>query len=213
VVLGTPSIDRANAAMDVRHSLSGALTYSIPIPPGRGILHALGANWSVADLLVFRTAFPVDLGSFFDSYQVGPYPFTARPNVVPGQPFYLYGNQYPGGKAFNPAAFTDPPVGTEGDLGRNTLRGFGAWQNNFAIHRVFKLSEKLHLQFRAEAFNIFNHPNFADPYGFWPYTFPEFGISQSSLANGLGSFIGGGLNPIYQIGAPRSWQFGLKLEF
>jgi hypothetical protein len=114
---------------------------------------------------------------------------------------------------FNPAAFTDAAVGTEGDLGRNTLRGFGAWQDNFAIHRVFKLYENLHLQFRAEAFNLFNHPNFADPYGFWPLNFPQFGLSQSSLANGLGSFIGGGLNPIYQIGAPRSWQFGLKLQF
>jgi carboxypeptidase family protein/TonB-dependent receptor-like protein len=207
------SIDRGNSDFDVRHSLSGALTYDVSGPSGHGLAHAIASGWSVQDLIIARTAFPVDLESFFDSQTSGPYSFTARPNVVPGQPFYLYGSQYPGGKAFNPAAFTDPAPGTQGDLGRNTLRGFGAWQDNFAVHRDFAITEQVHLQFRMESFNIFNHPNFADPYGFWPFSFPEFGVSTSTLANATGSQIGGGLNPMYQVGAPRSFQFGLKLQF
>jgi hypothetical protein len=160
-----------------------------------------------------RTAFPVDLDPFFDEYFLGPYQYVARPNIVPGVPFYLYGSQYPGGKAFNPAAFTDATPGTEGDLARNTLRGFGMWQDNFALHRQFALTEKVNLQVRAEAFNIFNHPTFADPPGFWPLTFPEFGISAESLANGSSNNSGDGLNAIYQIGGPRSLQFGLRIQF
>lgn len=207
------SIDRGNSDFDVRHSLSGALTYDIPGVTGHGMVHAVASGWSVQDLVVARTAFPVDLDSFFDYFSSGPYSFSARPNIVPGEPFYLYGSQYPGGKAINPNAFTDPAPGTQGDLGRNTLRGFGAWQDNFAVHREFPITERVHLQFRMESFNIFNHPNFADPAGFWPMSFPQFGVSTSTLANATGSQIGGGLNPMYQIGAPRSFQFGLKLQF
>ncbi|HEY3927988.1 MAG TPA: carboxypeptidase regulatory-like domain-containing protein [Candidatus Koribacter sp.] len=207
------SIDRANSDFDVRHNVSGALTYQIPGPAGHGFAHAVASGWSVQDLVVARTAFPIDLSSFFNDWNVGPYSFDARFNVVPGEPWYLYGNQYAGGKAINPAAFSDPPTGVQGDLGRNALRGFGAWQDNFAVHRDFPITERVGLQFRMEAFNIFNHPNFADPAGFWPTSFPEFGVSTSTLANATGSAIGGGLNPEYQIGAPRSFQFGLKLQF
>jgi hypothetical protein len=130
--------------------------------------------------------------------------------VNPGVPFYLYGSQYPGGKAFNPAAFSDAGPGTQGNLGRNALRGFGAWQDNFAVRRQFKITERVNMQFRAEAFNLFNHPNFADPFGSFSLNDPLFGVSTSTLANGASA---GGLNPLYQIGAPRSWQFGLKLQF
>jgi hypothetical protein len=112
--------------------------------------------------------------------------------------------------AFNPAAFSDPPPGTQGDLGRNSLRGFGVWQDNFAVHRQFALTERVNLQFRAEGFNLFNHPNFADPFGFWPMSFPEFGVSTESLAV-ASSF--NGLNSLYGVGGPRSLQFGLKLQF
>jgi hypothetical protein len=56
------------------------------------------------------------------------------------------------------------------------------------------------LQFRAEFFNIFNHPN--------------FGRSTQTLASSLGSGgANGGLNPLYQIGGPCSIQFALKLQF
>ncbi|HYL15113.1 MAG TPA: TonB-dependent receptor [Terriglobales bacterium] len=204
------NIDRGSSDFDVRYSVSGALTYDIPGPSGSGFAHALASGWSVQNLIVARTAFPVDLNPFTLRQNSGPYSFKARPDIVPGQPFYLYGSQYPGGKAFNPAAFTNPAPGTQGNLGRNTLRGFGAVQDNFALHRQFNLTEHVHLQFRAEAFNVFNHPNFGDPAGFWPPTFSFFGKSSSTLAQAM-SF--SGLNSIYQIGGPRSLQFGLKLEF
>jgi hypothetical protein len=141
--------------------------------------------------------------------------------VVPNQPFYLYGSQYPGGKAINPAAFQNPTVsGTQfqGNLGRNALRGFGAWEEDLAIRREFPIHEPLRLQFRAEFFNIFNHPNFGDPGKIYSYTNalnnPLFGLSTYSLAQSL--YGGGGqgsFSPLYQIGGPRSIQIAMKLIF
>ena len=104
---------------------------------------------------IARSALPTDI---LDSNAV-PVSFGfrnsgGRPNLVPGQPLYLYGSGYPGGKSYNAAAFSNPPPGTQGNLGRNVLRGFGAWQIDFALHRNFRLSERTGLQFRAEVFNI-----------------------------------------------------------
>jgi hypothetical protein len=68
------------------------------------------------------------------------------------------------------------------------------------------------LNFRSEFFNIFNHPNFGNPVN--TLTNPLFGRSTQMLANSLGSGgANGGLNPLYQIGGPRSIQFALKLQF
>jgi hypothetical protein len=72
----------------------------------------------------------------------------------------LYGSQYPDSKIFNKAAFIPPPAGQQGVFGRNVLRGFGAWQTDFAVQRQFHLTERLGLRFRAEFFNIFNDPNY-----------------------------------------------------
>ncbi|HEX6717894.1 MAG TPA: hypothetical protein VF088_12325, partial [Pyrinomonadaceae bacterium] len=104
------------------------------------------------------------------------------------------------------------PVGQQGNLGRNVLRGFGAWQADVALQRKFQLTEKVSLRFRSEFFNILNHPNFGSPVN--SLTNPLFGRSTQTLANSLGSGgANGGLNPLYQIGGPRSIQFALKLLF
>ena len=124
----------------------------------------------------------------------------------------LYGSQYPGGKAFNLAAFIPPVAGQQGDFGRNVLRGFGASQADFAVQRQFHLTERLGLRFRSEFFNIFNHPNFGSPNN--DLTSPLFGRSTQTLASFLGSGgANGGFNPLYQIGGPRSIQLALKLQF
>jgi hypothetical protein len=65
-------------------------------------------------------------------------------------PFELYGPQYPGGKIFNPMAFVPAPAGQQGDLGRNVLRGFGAWQADLGLQRQFQLSERTVISFRGE---------------------------------------------------------------
>jgi len=97
------------------------------------------------------------------------------------------------------------------------LRGFGAWQTDLALRRRFHLTERFGLQFSAEFFNLFNHPNFGDPLKVSVFTQianPLFGLSTQTLANSLGTGgAAGGFNPLYQIGGPRSIQLALKLTF
>jgi hypothetical protein len=202
---------------DVRHSLNGSIIAALPSPHG-GIAGLLFRNWTANSIFFARSALPTDLILAYSSYGFDYY--GGRPDVVPGQPLYLYGPGFPGGKSINSAAFSIPPDGLDGDLGRNVLRGLGAWQIDFSLHREFRLSEGLSLQFRAEAFNIFNHPNFANPSD--PNTpgrltlapGPGFGSATETLANGLGpSNVLGQLSPLFQSGGPRSMQFALRLGF
>ena len=75
-----------------------------------------------------------------------------------------------------------------------------------AVRRNFTIYERLGLQFRAEAFNIFNHPNFGR-------INPAFGDSTFGQATGTLASTLGILSPLYQMGGPRSMQFALKLTF
>jgi hypothetical protein len=104
----------------------------------------------------------------------------------------------------------------QGTLGRNVLRGFPVYQVDLALRRQLNLTEKVNLQLRAEAFNIFNHPNFGDPVGdlLGVLGLGPFGQSNSMLGRSLGSGgVNGGFNPLYQVGGPRSLQFSFKLGF
>jgi hypothetical protein len=182
----------------------------LPSPHG-GIAGLLFRNWTATSIFFARSALPTDLVLQYS---------LDRPDVVPGQPLYLYGPEFPGDKSINGAAFSIPRNGLDGDLGRNVLRGFGAWQIDFSLHRDFPVSERLSLQLRAEVFNIFNHPNFANPNdGDTParLTFapgPGFGSATETLANGLGpGNVLGQLSSLFQIGGPRSMQFALRLRF
>jgi hypothetical protein len=80
-------------------------------------------------------------------------------------------------------------------------------QVDVSISRKFPLWERLTLQLRADAFNIFNHPNFTNPLGY--IQFGDFYLQSNQMLNqGLG-----GLSPIFQQGGPRSLQLSLRLAF
>jgi hypothetical protein len=208
--IASPNIDRGNSDFDIRHSFTAGVTYDLPSPGLNKTAHAIFAGWSLDTFILARSAPPVDvIGA---TSNVGGVTLASRPNLNPGVLLELFGTQYPGGKIFNRAAFTAAPAGQQGNFGRNVLRGFGAWQADVGLQRQFHLAEKLGLRFRAEFFNIFNHPNFGNPINL--LTSPLFGRSTQTLANSLGSGgANGGLNPLYQIGGPRSIQFALKLQF
>jgi hypothetical protein len=217
-----PDIDYASADFDTRQSFSTAMTYSVPSLSKSGLVHAIASNWAFDSLFRVYTALPINVLSGNDPWSIGALIFAEnpyqRPDVVPNQPFFLYGSQYPGGKAINKAAFTNPPTGSQGDLGRNALRGFGAWEEDLAIRREFPIHEQVNLQFRAEFFNIFNHPNFGNPgtqsTGTNSIQNPLFGLSTSTLAQSFDAGAGtGSFSTLYNIGGPRSVQFALKLTF
>jgi hypothetical protein len=208
--IGAPNVDRGNSDFDIRHSFTAAVTYDLPILSSHGVVHDIFSGWSLQSFILARSAPPVNIaGATFVAAGVLLAP---RPNLNAGVPLELTGSQFPGGKIFNRAAFTAAPVGTQGNFGRNVLRGFGAWQADVGVQRQFHLTERLSLRFRAEFFNVFNHPSFGSPTNL--LTSPLFGRSSQTLANSLGSGgANGGFNPLYQIGGPRSMQFALKLQF
>jgi len=208
--IANPNIDRGNSDFDIRHGFTAGVTYSLPSPRWNDIGRDVFSGWSVDSFIFARSAPPVNVTAGY-SFADGA-AFAFRPNVISRVPLELFGPQYPGGKIFNSAAFTAPPSGQQGDFGRNVLRGFGAFQADFAIQRQFQLTEKVGLRFRGEFFNLFNHPNFGSPIG--DLTSPQFGYSTQTLASGLGpGGPHGGFNPLYQIGGPRSIQLTLKLQF
>ncbi len=235
-----PSWDNGNSDFDVRHSFSAALSYEVRGVKGKGrFADGLTSGWALDNLFRAQSADPVNVttgrvptfGLWWNSDAAN-----QRPDIVTGEPLYLYGSQYPGGKRINPAAFAAPADFIQGDLPRNKLRGFGAWQEDIAIRRTFRLTERYSLLFRAEAFNLFNHSNFGDPgsqsdgtnhlcsvfdmNGLCSATNinsvinPNFGLSTQVLSNSLGTGgADGGFSSLYQMGAPRSLQMALKLQF
>jgi hypothetical protein len=208
--IADPNIDRGNSDFDIRNSFTGGVTWDLYVPGSNKIVHAVFGGWSLDGFVLARSAPPVNvIGAVFNGTGVAYYP---RPNVNFGVPLELYRDGYPGGKIFNKSAFTAAPAGQQGNFGRNALRGFGASQADAGFQRMFPITEKVGLRFRAEFFNIFNHPNFGSPTNSLPS--PLFGRSTQTLANGLGTGgANGGFNPLFQIGGPRSIQLALKLQF
>jgi len=230
---------RGNCDFDVRHNFTAAFSYSLPTV-GRGWVGAVLHEWGIDSRFTGRTGFPVALSGAPTIDPATGHQISTGLDFVSGQPVYLYGASCqqvlgpasdggigdlsqgkgcPGGRAINPCAFALPGqsqmqsclaaglVGTVGGLvPRNFARGFGAWQMDLAVRRDFPIYENLKLQFRAEAFNIFNHPNFGTiDTGFGD---TAFGQATATLASSLGV-----VNPLYQMGGPRSMQLALKLVF
>jgi carboxypeptidase family protein len=227
--------NRGPSAFDIRNMFSAGLTYDFPSPKVNAFAKAVLSGWSTENFFIARSAPPVDVFDVNFFLFKGGVAGDIRPDLVPGQPLYLYGLQCgsvfqaigelspgqgcPGGSGFNPKAFTPPPTDTngnalrQGDLGRNALRAFGATQWDFAFRRDFPVHELFKLQFRTEMFNVLNHPNFGPPNG--QFGTGGFGLSSQRLGQSLsgGNVGAGGFSALYQLGGPRSIQLALRLLF
>jgi hypothetical protein len=211
---------RGNCDFDVRHNLSAAFSYDLPNVEQHQFLRTVLNHWGLDDRVTARSSFPVTLNGNEIVDPSGQLYFAGL-NFVPGQGVYLYGancatvlqglgdllpgQTCPGGRAINPLAFTSVSSGL-GNAPRNFARGFGAWQLDMAVRRDFPIHERLKLQFRAEVFNLFNHPNFGSINSNLGQA--TFGQATATLANSPGV-----LNSLYQQGGARSMQFALKLVF
>ncbi len=105
-----------------------------------------------------------------------------------------------------------PPLGQFGNMGRNLFRDSGFRNLDFSVAKNWHLGERVHAQFRAEFFNILNHPNFANPYGGQN----GFGLNDPS-APGFGCGCAtpdvAAANPVIGSGGSRAVQLGLKFAF
>ena len=196
-----PESDWGPSDFDLRHQFSGGV--SVDGPRTRpGWLGAVVNGWSVDALVRARSALPITVVSAADQ-GFGFYNF--RPDLVPSVPVWIDDPAVGGGRRLNRSAFV-VPTGRQGTLGRNRLRGFNASQVDLAVRREFVIAGRATLALRVETFNLLNRPNFADPQP--NLASPQFGLSTQMLSRGLG-----GLNPLYQMGGPRSSQLSLRVTF
>jgi Carboxypeptidase regulatory-like domain/TonB dependent receptor len=192
--------ERGRSNFDVRHRLSVSYSYALPFGKGRQYLAndgwvstALG-GWETYGIVTVQSGRPFTVALLPDIDNSGTgrsilgFGANDRPNLV-GNPELSNPTTT---QWFNPAAFAFPAPGTFGNAGRNILDGPGYQSVNLSLLKNTALSERVNLQFRAEAFNIFNHPNFNLPDNFLGS--PTFGRITSARD-------------------PRHIQFGLKLLF
>lgn len=223
----TPAYDRGSGDWDVRHNLTGSALYSLPDLKGSNsfVQKALG-GWQTSGIIQTRSGLPTDIslvGGFFGN--------PVRPDYVSGQPLFVPGHSWPN-SSYNLSAFAVEPTydgtpgATIGTVGRNSLRGPAYFQIDLSEAKNFAITERVTMQFRADIFNIFNHPNFENPNGgicnsvqsATPTTpasctiingVPDintaFGIVGQTIADADGTQIGGG--------TARQIQFSLRFNF
>lgn len=205
---------------DIRHNLNATASLRLWTPRPAGLRWLLG-YWFLDGVVTYRTALPFDVSGSLtktansDSTSVtgssSSYFFAnVRPDLT-GAPIWITDEHAPGGRRLNRAAFSTPLTGEQGNLGRNVLRGFDAFQTDLAVRRQFPIGDRYNLQLRLDAFNATNHPNFANPSNQQGANFesPFFGVATQMLYSGGG----GGANPSQTSGGPRSIQFSLRLQF
>jgi hypothetical protein len=165
---GDPKLDYGPSTTNVPHMAVINGTYDLPFGPGKAFgSHLTGGRrklvegWSVSAIETVQSGFPFTPQLGFNPSNNGDSRNPVRPsvnpafadNVIIGSP-----NEY-----FNPNAFIVPANGTYGNLGRDTLTGPGLTQLDFSVLKNTTISERVRLQFRAEAFNVLNHADFGTP--------------------------------------------------
>ena len=192
--------ERGRSNFDVRHRLSVSYSYALPFGKNRQYLSNAGwlstalSGWESYGIVTLQSGrpFTVALLPEIDNSGTGRsilgFGANDRPNLVGDAEL----SNPTTDRWFNTGAFAFPALGTFGNAGRNILDGPGFQNVNLSLMKNTSLSERVNLQFRAEAFNLFNHPNFNLPDNFLGS--PTFGHITS--ARDL-----------------RHIQFGLKLLF
>ncbi len=194
------SAERGRSNFDVRHRLTFSYSWDLPFGRGRrwgnqgGVAAAILGGWQTFGIWTFQSGrpFTVALLSEIDNSNTGRanlgFGANDRPHLI-GEA--ALDDPTPE-RWFNTGAFVMPAFGTFGSSGRNILDGPGLQNVNASLLREFSVTEGTGIQFRAEAFNLFNRANFDLPDIF--YGSPTFGRITSA-------------------NSPRRIQFGLKMLF
>jgi hypothetical protein len=196
--------ERAVSNFDIRHTVTINSVYELPFGPGRALGPKSGAparileGWDLSGVFTARTGSPFSPTLDRASADVpNGNARNQRPNLT-GQP--LYPSLRTPNLWVNPAAFAAPARGVWGNAPRNILRGPGLWQADVALNKRTRLGEQLSLDFRAEAFNLFNRAQFGTPVNNWSRS--DFGRILSTANDGATGF-----------GTSRMLQFMLRLNF
>src|SRR4029077_5321934 len=103
VPAGASNSNRGPSDFDIRNAFTVGLTYDVPSPRKNLFARAVFGGWSVENVVQARTAPPVDISDVNFTQLNNGFFADIRPDLVPGQPIYLTGPQFPGGRAFDPA--------------------------------------------------------------------------------------------------------------
>ena len=217
-----PDLERASSNFDMRQHLSWAFSYKLP---EFGHMKKLGSGWSIDGVLSLAAGQPFNVNYLFEGDFNGSGEFFGRPDLV-GNPFT--GTKTPS-QFLNLAAFQVPCTldaggnclpGTQhfGNLGRNAFVGPNYKNFDFSLVKDTKLNERLSMQLRVDAFNLFNHPNFANP--LWPnfgVDFLQNGIDAAGHGQGFLPLtttpdVGTG-NPFLGGGGSRNLQLAARFSF
>jgi len=193
-----PSSNYGNSNFDITHIFKANAVYELPFGKGKTLLNqnalldAVVGGWQTSATAIAQTGnpFTVTYSGPDQSYlnKGGQWGGNWFPNLV--------GNPNPSNQTiqqwFNPAAYAVATPGTLGNSGRNTLRGPGLWDVNFSMAKTFSWRERLHLQVRADASNVFNHPSFGHPDT--NFNDPNAGQITSTTVNGRNIQLGARLS-------------------
>ncbi|MCS6873178.1 MAG: carboxypeptidase regulatory-like domain-containing protein [Pyrinomonadaceae bacterium] len=211
------ALEKGPSSFDLPHNFVAAISYDLPKVRLNGFLDGILNGWGVDSIIRWRSGLPFSvITQVFDPLNIGS---TRRVDRVPGQPVWVKDKTRPGGRRLNPNAFALPPVGVQGNSGRNAYRSYNARQVDLAVRRTFKfLDDRLKVQLRAEAFNLFNTPNFGFPAA--SFGISGFGVPFATLGRTLSGNTAAvqttpspGFNSLYQMGGARSLQFAIKISY
>jgi outer membrane receptor protein involved in Fe transport len=209
----SPAANYGLSDFNAANTVAGQVVYEVPVGSGRqyalhGPLDQIAGGWRVSGLFQWHSGLPftpVIQSSVGDGIDPGLAPsFSAGSTLYPdivGSPSVSNPSI---SRWFNTAAFANPATGTFGDTGRNTLIGPGFSDVDFSVAKEFPLHfEGIRLEFRADMFNVFNHPNFANPDS-------DVGLTSGGV---LADSAGGTINHTENYTGQRIIQLGLHLRF
>jgi hypothetical protein len=193
---------RASSTFDVRHKLSVGATWEMPFGRGKPLLASspravdlIIGGWQLNSITTLQTGLPftpVMQTSTLNTGSGSQFPNRIASGVLPSSERSIH-------RWFDATAFVAPGQYTFGNSGRNVLYGPGTKQVDLSLFKSFALSEKQRIQFRAEAFNAFNTPQFNNPNAQIGFT----GVARITSAG----------NPTVFQRTPRQVQLALKLYF
>ncbi|HSM84588.1 MAG TPA: TonB-dependent receptor [Candidatus Limnocylindrales bacterium] len=219
-----PDLERASSNFDMRQHLSWTFNYQVP---EWGENKWLSRGWSIDGVLALAAGQPFNVNYLFEGDFNGSGEFFGRPDLV-GNPFAGTStpNSFLNLTAFQvPCTFNGDPAnpgcnGNQhfGNLGRNAFVGPDFKNFDFSLVKDTNLTEKLKMQVRLDVFNLFNHPNFANP--LWPNFGVDFAQNGFDAAgHGVGFLpitttpdVGVG-NPFLGGGGSRNLQLAARFSF
>ncbi|HYL36738.1 MAG TPA: carboxypeptidase-like regulatory domain-containing protein [Bryobacteraceae bacterium] len=151
--------EKASSSFDHRQRAVASFIYQIPISQNsKAWVRALFGEWQASGNFTAQSGAPFTVNIASDQANIGSGP-AQRPNVL-GSP---NSGPHTPQQWFNPSVFALPPIYTFGDAPRNAVIGPGLEEFDLALQKEGRLKEAARLQFRAEAYNLLNHPNFNIP--------------------------------------------------